>query len=373
MSDEYNTLDENSIELNIEIPPEVTRWNWSAFLLPFLWALFNVKAKKALVILILNLLTILPITVVVLGGYSSDPANSTLVMTSVILLFLNFPLNFIISILFGLKGNFWAWQDKVWESIEQFCDVQSKWTKGVLIGYVIGIILSVATGGLVANQVQQALIQKGLLPGAAIQASQDLPQADPLNGTPLDNQVQESALPSDVQNAPAQQPAAQEPQNVADKQADATVKRQVKINKKDIVDNSKTVTITIGGHGRENPFKPFYDKAFSGDFPPPDDIFKVDDTASSLMSIQVAGVLYDSNDPTNASAIVKIANTDYMVKKGDTISGYKILVINRNNVAVKYGANTYSASIGQTINPIKNNTSNSGIDNINRKFAGNRR
>ena len=135
--------------------------------------------------------------------------------------------------------------------------------------------------------------------------------------------------------------------------------------------NDDKVVITIGGHGRENPFKPFYDQAFSGDFPPPDDVFNIDESAKKLMSIKVAGILYDPYRPSNASAIVNASGSDYMVKKGDVVAGFSILDINKNRVYVKFGSNTYNAGIGETIHAeLKDN---SGLDNIDKKFAGNTR
>lgn len=47
-----------------------------------------------------------------------------------------------LSIWFGIKGNTWAWQNKKWESIEQFHNHQKKWA----IGYIIIIALSFVLG-----------------------------------------------------------------------------------------------------------------------------------------------------------------------------------------------------------------------------------
>jgi len=35
---------------------------------------------------------------------------------------------FIMAIVLGVKGNEWAWQNRKWESVEQFNNVQRVWT-----------------------------------------------------------------------------------------------------------------------------------------------------------------------------------------------------------------------------------------------------
>ena len=391
MSDEFNLEEENFNENNLgldeteldedDIPAEVRKLNWGAFLWPFIWGLFNVKLTKVLAIIIINLIIVAPVFFMAFSGMNGDPSNTPLTMLSVALLILSPIINLVIMIVFLVKGNRWSWQDKNWESVEHFVAVQKKWTMGIFIFSLISMILSavvpIIIGASVFSFISQnmsSLNQQNSVQttsgesdfgsfGEDSYSSNNLPDvSQDWNNSPsaaVGNNDSGSAQSS----APAanSKPASDEPVGAARKP----------INNKDIIDNSDKVVITIGGHGRENPFKPFYDQAFSGDFPPPDDVFNIDESAKKLMSIKVAGILYDPYRPSNASAIVNASGSDYMVKKGDVVAGFSILDINKNRVYVKFGSNTYNAGIGETIHAeLKDN---SGLDNIDKKFAGNTR
>lgn len=391
MSDEFNLEEENFNENNLgldeteldedDIPAEVRKLNWGAFLWPFIWGLFNVKLTKVLAIIVINLIIVAPVFFMAFSGMNGDPSNTPLTMLSVALLILSPIINLVIMIVFLVKGNRWSWQDKNWESVEHFVAVQKKWTMGMFIFSLISMILSavvpIIIGASVFSFISQnmsSLNQQNSVQttsgesdfgsfGEDSYSSNNLPDvSQDWNNSPsaaVGNNDSGSAQSS----APAanSKPASDEPVGAARKP----------INNKDIIDNSDKVVITIGGHGRENPFKPFYDQAFSGDFPPPDDVFNIDESAKKLMSIKVAGILYDPYRPSNASAIVNASGSDYMVKKGDVVAGFSILDINKNRVYVKFGSNTYNAGIGETIHAeLKDN---SGLDNIDKKFAGNTR
>ncbi|MDW7651180.1 MAG: hypothetical protein SCK29_11100 [Bacillota bacterium] len=43
----------------------------------------------------------------------------------------------------GIKGNEWAWQNRQWDSVEQFHIVQKKWALWGWILFIAGIVLSV--------------------------------------------------------------------------------------------------------------------------------------------------------------------------------------------------------------------------------------
>ncbi len=391
MSDEFNLEEENFNENNLgldeteldedDIPAEVRKLNWGAFLWPFIWGLFNVKLTKVLAIIVINLIIVAPVFFMAFSGMNGDPSNTPLTMLSVALLILSPIINLVIMIVFLVKGNRWSWQDKNWESVEHFVAVQKKWTMGIFIFWLISMILSavvpIIIGASVFSFISQnmsALSQQNSVQttsgesdfgsfGEDSYSSNNLPDvSQDWNNSPS-AAVGSNDSGSAQSSAPAanSKPAADEPVGAARKP----------INNKDIIDNSDKVVITIGGHGRENPFKPFYDQAFSGDFPPPDDVFNIDESAKKLMSIKVAGILYDPYRPSNASAIVNASGSDYMVKKGDVVAGFSILDINKNRVYVKFGSNTYNAGIGETIHAeLKDN---SGLDNIDKKFAGNTR
>ena len=391
MSDEFNLEEENFNENNLgldeteldedDIPAEVRKLNWGAFLWPFIWGLFNVKLTKVLAIIVINLIIVAPVFFMAFSGMNGDPSNTPLTMLSVALLILSPIINLVIMIVFLVKGNRWSWQDKNWESVEHFVVVQKKWTMGMFIFSLISMILSAVVPIIIGASVIGFISQN--MPALSQQNAGQTTSSEGDFGSFGDGAYSSNNLPDvsqDWNNSPSaavgsndsgsaqssapaadSKPAADEPVGAARKP----------INNKDIIDNSDKVVITIGGHGRENPFKPFYDQAFSGDFPPPDDVFNIDESAKKLMSIKVAGILYDPYRPSNASAIVNASGSDYMVKKGDVVAGFSILDINKNRVYVKFGSNTYNAGIGETIHAeLKDN---SGLDNIDKKFAGNTR
>lgn len=86
------------------IPSELKGWNWGAFLLNWVWGIFN-KTYLAL-----------------------------LVFVPLIGMFMPFVL--------GFKGNTWAWRNKNWESIEHFRMVQRKWAMWGVIMLVVSLAAS---------------------------------------------------------------------------------------------------------------------------------------------------------------------------------------------------------------------------------------
>ena len=85
------------------VPPEIKRWNWTAFLTNWVWAI-GMRTW-------IGLLAFLPYVALV------------------------------VSILLGVKGNEWAWRKRKWESVEQFKRVQRIWAYWILPIYAIQIAL----------------------------------------------------------------------------------------------------------------------------------------------------------------------------------------------------------------------------------------
>jgi len=85
------------------VPTEIKKWNWGAFLLNWIWGVGNSTY--------IALLCFVPI------------------------------INIIMIFVLGAKGNEWAWQNKKWDSIEQFKDVQKKWSWVGFIVAILGIII----------------------------------------------------------------------------------------------------------------------------------------------------------------------------------------------------------------------------------------
>lgn len=96
------------------------KFNWGAFLLTWIWGLGN-RSFITLIIFPLSFLGMIPLV-----GWIIPLACN---------------------IWFGIKGNEWAWQNKRWESIEQFHEVQKKWVIGGLIAtFVLWALLIVGIG-----------------------------------------------------------------------------------------------------------------------------------------------------------------------------------------------------------------------------------
>ena len=139
--------------------------------------------------------------------------------------------------------------------------------------------------------------------------------------------------------------------------------------------NSSMVAMSVEDMGRSDPFLPDGEKvvvkaapkkpAYSSYLMPPPESISVDSMATDVMTTKVSGIMYDKFNP---SAILNISGSDYLVRSGDVINGYKVLSIGRETVTVQYGSNVYKASVGElfTGEGVNFNT----ISNLNSKFGG---
>src|SRR5580658_4147854 len=92
-----------------DIPPELDRWNWGAFLLNWIWGIGNNT--------FIALLTLVP-------------------GVGVIMMFV-----------LGAKGSGWAWRNGRWDSIEHFRRVQRRWAIWGVALYLGCAVLGVAFFG----------------------------------------------------------------------------------------------------------------------------------------------------------------------------------------------------------------------------------
>lgn len=69
-------------------------------------------------------------------------------------------------------------------------------------------------------------------------------------------------------------------------------------------------------------------------------------TLEEMTKVVVSGIMYDKLRP---SAILKYKDVDYLVHVGDVFEDFEIVSIEKNNVIVKSGTNTYVAVIGQEL------------------------
>jgi len=96
------------------VPEEIKKWNWGAFLLPWIWGIGNNVW--------IALLCFIPYV------------------------------NFIMIFVLGAKGSEWAWQKKRWDSIEHFKDVQKKWAIAGLVLFIFVILMVIFLLAIIASQ-----------------------------------------------------------------------------------------------------------------------------------------------------------------------------------------------------------------------------
>ena len=98
---------------NAEIPPELKRWNWAAFLMPAVWGIFSG----------------VPYTALLFGAaFLPSPFGQIILLGTGVFL--------------GFRGNELAWRGKKWRSVEHFKSFQKQWTSwAVGISVVFGAIL----------------------------------------------------------------------------------------------------------------------------------------------------------------------------------------------------------------------------------------
>ncbi len=136
--------------------------------------------------------------------------------------------------------------------------------------------------------------------------------------------------------------------------------------------SSAMVAMSVEDTGRSDPFLPAGESvslkpqnSLNFELLPPPEAITTDETAAEVMTTKVSGIMYDNYNP---SAILNISNSDYLVRTGDIVNGYKVLSIGREYVTVQHGANVYKAGVGElfTDDGIKFNT----ISNLESKFGG---
>lgn len=136
--------------------------------------------------------------------------------------------------------------------------------------------------------------------------------------------------------------------------------------------SDKMVDVALESIGRANPFLPSKEgKALAMkenlkyDLMEPPVTPQADEYAQKVVATKISGIMYDKLNP---SAILNIENTDYLVRSGDVINGYKVLAISPSTVTVQLGANVYKAGVGQVVD---NGTINyNTVSNLSNKFGG---
>ena len=129
---------------DIEIPKEVKRFSWGAFFFGWIWGLFN-KSYLTLIGFAVSVLSLSIAFFLLLGGLSGGKEVAGLMFLLIMLLnIVSNIVGFALSIWFGVKGNDWAWQNKKWDSLKHFHDVQRIWA---IVGTVV---IGLGVTGIVA-------------------------------------------------------------------------------------------------------------------------------------------------------------------------------------------------------------------------------
>lgn len=141
----------------------------------------------------------------------------------------------------------------------------------------------------------------------------------------------------------------------------------------------KMVSLTLENMGRVNPFVPANDlvllkttsseKAVSLpklDLVDPPFGTDTDSDAAKVATTKISGIMFDKYNP---SAIINIESTDYLVRSGDVINGYKILAISPQTVTVQRGSNVYKAGVGEAVSKTDGINYNQ-VPNLSQKFGG---
>lgn len=118
-----------------------------------------------------------------------------------------------------------------------------------------------------------------------------------------------------------------------------------------IKNDRKQVSMVVTEVGRNNPFEPVfggYDEDTDYYLAAPPEVPGLDNDALDVIKARVSGIIYDKNN-VNSSAIINVGGADYLTRIGDKINGYVVTAIDKNDITVKLGNNTFKAGIGELI------------------------
>ena len=142
-------------------------------------------------------------------------------------------------------------------------------------------------------------------------------------------------------------------------------------------DTDKMVSVAVDNLGRANPFLPSGESAqmstavpqerLQYDILPPLETPAPDSSAKRVASTKVSGIMYDKSSP---SAILNIDGSDYLVRSGDVINGYKVLSIDKSVVTVQAGSNIYKAGVGQLVTDGRSSVNYNQVANLSNRFGG---
>ena len=117
-----NSVESTSPEYEEE-PPEIDRWNWGTFYFSWLWGIVHGIYWPLVLAIAIGLLVLVADT-----GYIDILATIASIVISVIL---------------GINGNRWAWEEKYWASIADFSRTQHKWDVAGLCAFIVSVVCGI--------------------------------------------------------------------------------------------------------------------------------------------------------------------------------------------------------------------------------------
>lgn len=153
--EDWNFVNNSGQGKGTEIPKEVRRFNWGAFFFGWFWGLFNRSYLTLIGLAVLLLSYVIAFVLGFIGGVAGDKAIAGLMFLLIFMFNIIASVGgFALSIWFGVKGNDWAWQNKKWDSLKHFHDVQRIWAivGTLLIGVgVVGVVAAMTLPSLLMN------------------------------------------------------------------------------------------------------------------------------------------------------------------------------------------------------------------------------
>ena len=98
--------------------PALSEWSWGAFVLYPIWGFFNGCWWMFLVWFGVLLLSLIPF-LNILSGIGA----------------------LVLAIVFGINGRKWAWENRIWNSVEDFESTQGTWDKVGLVLFILSLVV----------------------------------------------------------------------------------------------------------------------------------------------------------------------------------------------------------------------------------------
>ena len=130
-----------SRETNKDLPHNLDKFNWGAFLLNWIWGIGNktwIALWGQLAIGVASCLIYL-----IIMAIFANQSYTVIETVSGILGVINFFVCIAFDIWLGINGNKWAWENNYWKSQEEFTRIQRNWAMWgcIIVGVLIALIL----------------------------------------------------------------------------------------------------------------------------------------------------------------------------------------------------------------------------------------